>query len=71
VRYTEIGTIEDKDGNEAPVRWDSETGVVQVRVYRFPSDKLPYWDWVTVGIARAKGTAVMTAMNWVKGVEEL
>lgn len=32
-----IGTVEDEHGRACHVRWDGETGVIQVRVYHFPS----------------------------------
>jgi hypothetical protein len=67
VPYAEIGTIEDGQGNHTQVRWDEKTGVVQVRLYRFPMNKPPNWVWVSVGIANSTGAAIMTAQNWARG----
>ena len=67
VPYKEIGLVEDTQGHACEVRWDAETGIVQVSVYRFPKGGAPHWEWLIVGIAKSAGTAIMTAQNWVRG----
>jgi hypothetical protein len=65
----EIGSMEDSQGNRAPVRW-SDTHLVEVRVFRFPADAEPFWDWIKIGIASTATMALMTAQNWLRGAAE-
>jgi hypothetical protein len=67
-RAMDIGSVEDNQGNWARVRWDNESRVVEVRVFRFPADAEPFWDWVKVGISSTASLALMTAQNWARGV---
>jgi hypothetical protein len=65
--YTDIGAIRDKDGYETLIRWDEASGIVQVRVYRFPTADEAHWDWITVGIARSWLDALTAGQVWVRG----
>jgi hypothetical protein len=62
----ELGSVKTKEGDSCRVRWDDAKGVVQVRVYCYPTKSEPHWDWITVGIAKSVNTALQTAQNWLQ-----
>ena len=67
--YTNIGAVEDEDGRACQVRWDDETGVIQVRVYHFPISEEPRWEWMTIeAMAPTPAAALSIARVWVRGV---
>ena len=63
--YTDLGTIEDMEGNKIEVRWDDASSLVQLRVFRFPTKGAPYWHWESVGLATSVDAALKTAKNWL------
>jgi hypothetical protein len=67
VPYIELGRVRDKLGNHIEVRWDDETHIVQVRLVMFFSNDDLTREWTSVGIARSRGTAFVTAVNWARG----
>ena len=61
----DLGSIESDQGNFVPARWNEDTGVVELRVYRFPLQGKPHWTWTSVGIASTLDAALMTAENYL------
>jgi hypothetical protein len=67
VPYNDIGTVDDGRGNKSEVRWDEQTGIVQVRIYHHPTHREANRDWMTIGLAKSSTEALHTALVWVRG----
>ena len=62
----DLGPIRSRQHNDVEVRWNDETGAVQVRMYRYPLKDDPHWAWISVGIADSVASALMTATNYLR-----
>jgi hypothetical protein len=66
MRHLDIGVVEDRNGNAVQVRWDSEAGIVQARVFRMSVTGETDWVWIDIGPAASQGAAITAAQIWAR-----